>query len=293
MGNVPGMVNTDANGVPLGQTMVPVAGKFTDPRTQVSVGVMTHGPYDPNGVAGGMGPVGRYVLPTDQAVGAPSLAKPIGAQGIDFGGATVLQATPEEKATLLRMRAFPNDPTQLAPGLRGPGGVLARQQLYDLGGNRMANDENARQIALQGERNKGVMATVQNKKDIAEIGANGKVDVAKINAGAKFDVANMTGDLQKDKQALAERHQSWLEEHGEKTAHDLAIEHYAADRAAMVKGGATPDQMKYLDTLYGEYVEQQKVGKTQQPVAKTVVKPTSNKPAGVPVWQKPGTQAIS
>jgi hypothetical protein len=167
-------------GVPVGQTMLPVTGAFTEPRSRAWLGV----PEAQTNAADVTLPVvppdaigGKSTLPVGSIDNLDAVAarNPLIAAMTNSG---VLRASQQEKDTLNRMRQ------QGAPGSRStrdiaaqaPGVMAANQaQQYDQIGNRMAQDENARQIAIQREVNQGVMAQQQGRENIARIGAEGRV----------------------------------------------------------------------------------------------------------------------
>jgi hypothetical protein len=167
-----GSVATNNMGVPVGQKMLPVTGAFTNPRSKAWVGVpearanaseVTF-PSVPRDAA-----VGGTNIPTGNINNLDAVAarSPLIAAMTNSG---VLRASQEEKDTLNRLRQQGNpgsygsrDMARQSPGIM----AQAQREQYDLIGNRMARDENARQIDMQREVNQGVMAQQQARENVA------------------------------------------------------------------------------------------------------------------------------
>jgi hypothetical protein len=262
------LVNTNEQGVPLGQVMVPVEGQ---PRAQI--GVMAGGRYDPNA-----GPALPYrVKPTTThdpytpsyvSEGTQEIAAKMAAEQAEREAPRLAAG----QRAIARMEAAREDMGQ---------GILApRNRIGNAGGERFVyetvtrpqqSDATARAIALQSEVNKGVMAQQEAKERLAEIGVRGRVDAADTSGRWRFEAAQTAAEqktaIEKDKLELAKRHQAMLEKFGgekneraREQASNVMLRDYAEERGRIIGNPNTSDREKRdaldaLNSVFEDYID--------------------------------------
>ncbi len=256
----------------------------------------------------GMGPASTIVVsdPNNRLGRVSNVPAPLSPEAQSnliskVGGGGVLQATPQEVDTLRRMTR------EGAPGSRstrdinaqaaGVGGALNARDVYDAFGRTAANEAQARNIAMQGEVNKGVLAQQQGKRDIAEIVANSKVDAkekdanarvesAKIVSASKLEEMQAKGDIAKAGLAIKERQQKWIEEHGVDSARQLARTHYVEERDKLIAADKD-DQVPALNAMYKDILTPEDIKVGRKTVQAQTMRPAPVKGGGVAQsWQQ-------
>lgn len=301
-----GGVAVGKDGVPLDQTMVPVQGNFSDPRTQVKIGILKGGPSDVPGAAFNLPADDPNAVPHGPGNGVRQLSEVSGATGANPSMNWQLSQAQKDAAAKYGLQT--NALGIMAPMYRAPLqaqlNATAQQLAYDQVVNRLANDENARRIALQGEVNKGVMAQQQAKENIARISGDSRVKAADVAGQHKEGAAEVTGksrekaaeiaadsrikgyamkgDTEKAKIELAKQHQDWLESGGVEMAQQKAVEQYNKTKGEMIKSGASKKQLSDLDASYAPYLQPPQ----KRPAGRSAAPATGPVPAQtpVPVW---------